>query len=154
MYAVEPYPSVDSSFVLAVHRSGGQCGKTATLGLQIGRGRIIQRYRFGWQASTSIAACSSRSLTACWEALRTPRICCRRPLSVGSKLPMTISDRRAHSGDGLLALEQLITFAALATSYLTRPADRRFFLSTNTSLDHDFDRVGIGRGASIRRNAR
>jgi hypothetical protein len=34
------------------------------------------------------------------------------------------------SGDGLLALEPLVTFAALATSYLTRPADRKFFLPT------------------------
>ncbi len=30
------------------------------------------------------------------------------------------------SGDGLLALEPLVTFAALVVSYLTRPADRRF----------------------------
>jgi hypothetical protein len=34
------------------------------------------------------------------------------------------------SGDGLMALEPLVTFAALATSYLTRPADRRLFLPT------------------------
>lgn len=34
------------------------------------------------------------------------------------------------SGDGLLALEPLITLAALAASYLLRPVDRRFFLST------------------------
>jgi uncharacterized membrane protein YphA (DoxX/SURF4 family) len=33
------------------------------------------------------------------------------------------------SGDGLLALEPLITLAALAASYVLRPADRRFFLS-------------------------
>jgi hypothetical protein len=33
------------------------------------------------------------------------------------------------SGDGLLALEPLITLAALAASYLLRPVDRRFFLS-------------------------
>ena len=29
------------------------------------------------------------------------------------------------SGDGLMALEPLVTFAALVVSYLTRPADRR-----------------------------
>lgn len=29
------------------------------------------------------------------------------------------------SGDGLMALDPLVVFAALATSYLTRPADRR-----------------------------
>jgi hypothetical protein len=40
------------------------------------------------------------------------------------------------SGDGLLALEPLLTFAALVTSYLTRPADRRFFLPTKAPLDH------------------
>src|SRR5258705_14011069 len=34
------------------------------------------------------------------------------------------------SGDGPMALEPLITLAALATSYLTRPADRRFFIPT------------------------
>ncbi len=30
------------------------------------------------------------------------------------------------SGDGLLALEPLVTFAALVVSYLTRPPSRRF----------------------------
>jgi DoxX-like family len=39
------------------------------------------------------------------------------------------------SGDGLLALEPLLTFAALVASYLTRPADRRFFLPTKAPLD-------------------
>jgi uncharacterized membrane protein YphA (DoxX/SURF4 family) len=34
------------------------------------------------------------------------------------------------SGDGLLALEPLVTLAALAASYLLRPVDRRLFLST------------------------
>jgi hypothetical protein len=33
------------------------------------------------------------------------------------------------SGDGLLALEPLVTLAALAASYLLRPVDRRLFLS-------------------------
>src|SRR6266851_3042357 len=33
------------------------------------------------------------------------------------------------SGDGFQALEPLITLVALAASYLTRPANRRFFLS-------------------------
>lgn len=32
------------------------------------------------------------------------------------------------SGDGPMAVEPLLTLAALAASYLTRPADRRFFL--------------------------
>jgi hypothetical protein len=40
------------------------------------------------------------------------------------------------SGDGLLALEPLLTFAALVTSYLTKPADRRFFLPAKAPLDH------------------
>src|SRR5258708_37808870 len=31
-----------------------------------------------------------------------------------------------NSGDGLMALEPLVTFAALAVSYLTRPANRTF----------------------------
>jgi hypothetical protein len=52
------------------------------------------------------------------------------------------------SGDGFLALEPLVTFAALVTSYLTRPVDRRFFLSTNTSLDRGLDSVGIAHSAS------
>jgi hypothetical protein len=51
-------------------------------------------------------------------------------------------------GDGLLALEPLVTFAALVTSYLTRPAGRRFFLAANPSLDRGFDRVGIAQSAS------
>jgi hypothetical protein len=33
------------------------------------------------------------------------------------------------SGDGFQALEPLITLVALAASYLTRPTNRRFFLS-------------------------
>ena len=33
------------------------------------------------------------------------------------------------SGDGLRALEPLISFAALVVSYLTRPSDRRFILA-------------------------
>ncbi len=51
------------------------------------------------------------------------------------------------SGDGLLALEPLVTFAALVTSYLTRPGDSRFFPSTNASLDRDLDSVRIARSA-------
>ncbi len=35
------------------------------------------------------------------------------------------------SGDGFMALEPLITFAALVASYMTRPAERRFFASAN-----------------------
>jgi len=34
------------------------------------------------------------------------------------------------SGDGLMSLEPLITFAALAVSYVVRPADLKFFPST------------------------
>jgi hypothetical protein len=52
------------------------------------------------------------------------------------------------SGDGFLALEPLITFVALVTSYLTRPFDRQFFLSTNTSLNRALDQAGIPRTAS------
>ncbi len=52
------------------------------------------------------------------------------------------------SGDGLLALEPLVTFFALVTSYLTRPADRELFLSTNAPLDHGLDRVDIAHSAS------
>ena len=47
------------------------------------------------------------------------------------------------SGDGLLALEPLVTFAALVASYLTRAADRRFFPSAKAPLDRGLDRVGI-----------
>jgi hypothetical protein len=52
------------------------------------------------------------------------------------------------SGDGFLALEPLITFVALVTSYVTRPSDRTFFLSTNTSLDRPLDGAGMARRAS------
>jgi hypothetical protein len=52
------------------------------------------------------------------------------------------------SGDGFLALEPLITFVALLTSYLTRPSDRKFFRSTNRSLDSALDGVGMARRAS------
>src|SRR5260370_27979985 len=38
------------------------------------------------------------------------------------------------SGDGLLALEPLVTFAALVVSYLTRPANRRFSESNHRPL--------------------
>jgi hypothetical protein len=33
------------------------------------------------------------------------------------------------TGGGFMALEPLVTFAALVTSYMTRPADRKFFPS-------------------------
>jgi hypothetical protein len=36
-----------------------------------------------------------------------------------------------NSGDGILALEPLVTFAALVVSYLTRPADRTFLCRQN-----------------------
>jgi hypothetical protein len=52
------------------------------------------------------------------------------------------------SGDGFLALEPLITFVALVTSYVTRPSDRTFFLSTNTSPDRPLDGAGMARRAS------
>ena len=51
------------------------------------------------------------------------------------------------SGDGLLALEPLVTFAALLTSYLTRPGDSKFFSSRKASFDCDLDRVRIARRA-------
>jgi DoxX-like family len=52
------------------------------------------------------------------------------------------------SGDGLLALEPLITFVALLASYLTRPSSREFFLSTNPSPNRALDKAGIPRRAS------
>jgi hypothetical protein len=44
------------------------------------------------------------------------------------------------SGGGMMALEPLITFVVLAISYWTRPTSRRFFLTSNPSLDHDLGR--------------
>jgi hypothetical protein len=43
------------------------------------------------------------------------------------------------SGDGLLALEPLITFAALVVSYWTRPASRRFLnpVPSNAPSQHE-----------------
>jgi len=41
------------------------------------------------------------------------------------------------SGDGAMALEPLITFAALAISYGTRPPNRRFFPTSNASLGRE-----------------
>src|SRR3979411_3054159 len=43
---------------------------------------------------------------------------------------LSASYSHLFSGDGLLALEPLITLVALAASYLLRPVDRRLFLST------------------------
>jgi len=40
------------------------------------------------------------------------------------------------SGDGFMALEPLITFAALVASYMTRPAERRFFASASAQAHH------------------
>ncbi|HEV2708840.1 MAG TPA: DoxX family protein [Edaphobacter sp.] len=44
------------------------------------------------------------------------------------------------SGGGAMALEPLVTFVALAISYCTRPPNRRFFLTSNPSLDHNLGR--------------
>ena len=44
------------------------------------------------------------------------------------------------SGGGAMALEPLITFVVLAISYWTRPPSRRFFLTSNASLDHNLGR--------------
>jgi hypothetical protein len=52
------------------------------------------------------------------------------------------------SGDGFLALEPLITFVALLASYLTRPSNREFFPSTNTSPNRAPDKAGIPHRAS------
>jgi len=41
------------------------------------------------------------------------------------------------TGGGLVALEPLVTFAALVASYMTRPADRRFFPSANSDVARD-----------------
>jgi DoxX-like protein len=41
------------------------------------------------------------------------------------------------TGGGFLALEPLVTFAALVLSYMTRPADRRFFSPPNVRAEHD-----------------
>jgi hypothetical protein len=40
------------------------------------------------------------------------------------------------TGGGFLALEPLVTFAALVMSYMTRPADRRFFSLPNARAEH------------------
>lgn len=55
---------------------------------------------------------------------------------------------RLLSGDGFMALEPLITFIALLTSYLARPSGRQFFLSTNTPLNRALDGAGIAHRAS------
>lgn len=41
---------------------------------------------------------------------------------------LSASYSHLQSGDGLMSLEPLITFAALVTSYTTRPSDRRYFI--------------------------
>ena len=51
------------------------------------------------------------------------------------------------SGDGFLALEPLITFVALLTSYLTRPSDRQYFPSMNAKLNRALDGAGMARRA-------
>lgn len=42
---------------------------------------------------------------------------------------LTATYSHLMTGGGFLALEPLVTFAALVASYMTRPADRRFFPS-------------------------
>ena len=51
------------------------------------------------------------------------------------------------SGDGLLALEPLVTFAALVVSYILRPATRRFQVSTQVKLQRN---LAVGESASLR----
>jgi hypothetical protein len=48
------------------------------------------------------------------------------------------------SGDGLMALEPLVTFAALVTSYSTRPADRRL---VSAHLEPIANSVATGNGS-------
>jgi DoxX-like protein len=52
------------------------------------------------------------------------------------------------SGDGLMAFEPLITFAALVTAYVSRPAERRFFHSTGATPGSDLGGVRFARSAS------
>ena len=51
------------------------------------------------------------------------------------------------SGDGWMALDPLVTFAALAVSYRTRPANRLYFTPAPRSLDGDLPRGDIARTA-------
>jgi hypothetical protein len=51
------------------------------------------------------------------------------------------------SGDGLLALDPLLTFAALVASYITRPAGRGSLPAAAASLDRDPGRIDIGHRA-------
>jgi len=41
---------------------------------------------------------------------------------------LSASYSHLHSGDGLMALEPLVTFAALVVSYMTLPASRRYLV--------------------------
>jgi hypothetical protein len=50
------------------------------------------------------------------------------------------------SGDGLLALEPLVTFAALVVSYILRPATRRFQVPTHVKLQRS---LAVGESASL-----
>jgi uncharacterized membrane protein YphA (DoxX/SURF4 family) len=47
------------------------------------------------------------------------------------------------SGDGAMALEPLVTFAALVVSYFTRPAARRFFPSFAMSTDRELTHADV-----------
>jgi hypothetical protein len=53
-----------------------------------------------------------------------------------------------RSGDGPMALEPLVTFAALVTAYVTRPAEWRFFLPAGAARGDDLDGVRLARSAS------
>jgi hypothetical protein len=55
------------------------------------------------------------------------------------------------SGDGVTALDPLVTFAALVISYWTRPDDRRFFSATSVAMNAPEPEIGV---AGVRRNAR
>lgn len=50
------------------------------------------------------------------------------------------------SGDGIMALEPLITFAALVASYTTRPLDRRFFPSATHKAEFVPGSLGVAAG--------
>jgi hypothetical protein len=47
------------------------------------------------------------------------------------------------SGDGLMALEPLVTFAALVASYMTRSAERRFLPSVNAHIKRSSGNPGF-----------
>jgi hypothetical protein len=57
------------------------------------------------------------------------------------------------AGGGLMALEPLVTFAALVLSYTTRPVDRRYFLSAVALAGNDSGSLGLAAAHEGRHNA-